>query len=353
MEKQSANSLRVNNLSYSADNCRIGAVLNGFFPHHLDHLAPLCYYLDCPLLVDDPDILSLAKKYYPQIQTFLKKINIFNASNEFELLIFTSTKPPIELKAMINATNNSNLRIAYAPHGYSNKGDLSKRLVNHEGQDIALIHGAEQLRQLKQYGIDKEVKSLVTIGNPRRHFYNEHNRFYDRMLEPYQSKRKSILFAPTFDDGYCTSSFKHTHDLIEALAETHQLIIKLHPLTKQQNLIEVTKLEERLKSIPHVHFFCDQMPLVCPFIEYADVYLGDFSSIGFEFAVSQKPLFLFESAAKSQLAPLATLVKNSKDLLEKLKNPPKSYSFKKMNLQIFSHVDPKLIRQRLIKALNI
>jgi hypothetical protein len=341
-----------NQLRSYEKNDRYACVLNNFFPHYLDHLAPLCYYLDCPLLVDDPDIYALAQKYYPQIKTEFKKLNIFEIAKEYDLLIYTSARPPIEVKAMAQAAGISSLRVAYTPHGFSDKGALSKSLMNHEGQDIALIHGNEQLRHLKLYGIDKQVNATVMIGQPRKYFYEKHKRFYKKKLKGYKTKKKSILFAPTFEDGYSTSAFKHTNDVIQSLQKNYQLIIKLHPLLKRQNLVEVLRLEEKYNGHPNVHILCDSMPLVWPFIEHCDLYLGDYCSIGFEFAQSEKPLYLFNTSAASLLAPYATLIKNPATLSSALLGLPKRYNFNQMSQNIFSDTNPNDLKALLQKSLT-
>ena len=329
---------------------KIATVLNGYSPHHLDHLAPISFYLDCPLLVDDYDIYQLAKKYYPQITTHFTKINPLTAIFQYDLFIYTSVTPSLEMKAYAQGTKNAKLRIAYAPHGFSDKGDLSKRLMNHEAQDIGLIHGNEQLRQLKKYGIDKQLQAIITIGQPRKHFYEKHKIFYQTFIKPFEKKKKNlqtILYAPTFQDMHYTNSFDKIEALVSRYSESYQWIIKLHPLLESQQLIQVLRLKKRYQNTPNITILDAFMPLVWPFIEYCDLYLGDFSSIGFEFAQTEKPLYLFSTSANSLLAPFATLLHDHHDL----QKPPKVYDFKNMSQDIFADVVPEEIKKTLLKII--
>ena len=42
---------------------RAACLNTGFWTHHLDHLATMCYIMDCPLIVDEKKVYETAKKY--------------------------------------------------------------------------------------------------------------------------------------------------------------------------------------------------------------------------------------------------------------------------------------------------
>ncbi|MEK7340055.1 MAG: hypothetical protein AABZ92_05005 [Verrucomicrobiota bacterium] len=57
-----------------------------------------------------------------------------------------------------------------------------------------------------------------------------------------------------------------------------------------QNLFLVEELEEKCKTLPDVYFISDPIPIY-PLLNHCDLYIGDRSSIGYDFLHVNRPMF--------------------------------------------------------------
>src|SRR5207244_888854 len=66
--------------------------------------------------------------------------------------------------------------------------------------------------------------------------------------------------------------------------------IKLHPNLVEKNKIEVQKLIWQYEKKKNIQFLLDFSPIY-PLLNFVDLYIGDASSIGYDFLSFDKPMF--------------------------------------------------------------
>ncbi len=184
------------------------------------------------------------------------------------------------------------MRFIYCPHGNSNKG---KDVKGGPLKDISLVYG----RHMQELLLSQEENSQqIVIGNFRLQFYKDHQHFYDKKVEeklslaPFDPAKKTLLYAPTWRSQEDAEPFFYqAKNLLESLSSSFNVIVKLHPF-----------LEEWQPGLTH-HFistytgkegiyFLDHFPPIYPLLSKCDGYIGDFSSIGYDFLAFDRPIFL-------------------------------------------------------------
>ncbi len=270
----------------------------------LDHLGVLAAILKIPLIVDEPETYDLARTFYPQVETrFMEKNEIdpsFLAA-QFDVLFVSSKRWAIEMLPFFPLFHNKQMRIVYCPHGNSDKGfSLSKE--HHAPEDISLVYGEHMIDLMRDTGMLDQVQQTVVTGNYRRLFFEEHRPFYrelaeDQVFGKLERNKKIVFYCPTWSSEENRSSFfEECARLIEQLDGEFQLIIKLHPYLFERHLGETTAIFERYKDHPGV-LFLENFPPIYPLLDLADAYLGDFSSIGYDFLSFDKPMYFFNTKA--------------------------------------------------------
>lgn len=265
---------------------------------HLDHLGVLCALLEIPLIVTDPDIYDLGKKFYPKLDIFLKdplEVSLpFLADHD---LIFGCGKFwALELLPLFELFQNKKMRLVFCPHGNSDKGHSLN--ASHLSQDIALVYGRHMIDLLKKTKSWKNTQRIVRTGNYRYPFYRQHKKFYDscaqELLGP--KNKKTILYAPTWKDRENPSSFFEDCSLIiDQLAGDFNILLKPHPLLEQQEPVHFHRIVEHYQGHKDVALITS-FPPIYPLLARADIYLGDFSSIGYDFLAFDRPLFFLNSS---------------------------------------------------------
>lgn len=228
--------------------------------HLLDHIAPLAERLGMPLFVTEELNYTLAKRYYPQIETQLipdLEFRLGEIGKSFDVLFECKYWQP-HLKALFRDLFNKEMRLVFCPHGQSDKGYRTPLLAPYAFQDTVLIYGSLMLEMLRELGIS--VPSHAIIGNYRRAFYLKHRLFYDSLaaeeLRLDRSKR-TVLYAPTWKDADGASSFfKQGARMISELPEEWNLILKPHPLLKERNPAEYSLIAEGKPNV----FFLEEFP---------------------------------------------------------------------------------------------
>jgi hypothetical protein len=265
--------------------------------HLLDHIAPLCHFLDMPLYVEDP---SLAKKYYPQIHTIACpnfEKNWSALSHQADVLFRCGYWPPT-LKAMFRDLFHKDMRFVFCPHGQSDKGLSSKLLAPYAEQEMVLFYGPLMQEMLQSIGI--KTRNCSIIGNYRFEFYKQHRSFYDHLVANtifahLTPSKPTLLYAPTWLDIENSSSFFiFGKKLIEDAPNAWNVIIKPHPLLEDREPGQYHSLIARAKDKSNV-FVLEKFPLIYPLLARTDVYLGDASSIGYDFLVFERPMFFLPS----------------------------------------------------------
>lgn len=279
----------------------VACLIYGNFSHYLDHLSPLCYFLKIPLITNNEDIASCAKKYYPMIDTILVdnlNIHTFVVKN-FDTIISCITKAHFDMSFIFSQDLfKKNIQIIWCPHGNSDKGKTISSFDSLLNEKFALVYGKKMILFLKEKKIFSTIKNVFIVGNYRLNFYKKFKAFYDELikneiLKKIDKNKKNLLYAPTWSDYENSSSFeKYLEILLKTASEKYNLIIKLHPNIYQKLEVEIRILKGKYENKNIL--FLENFPLIYPLLNIIDIYLGDFSSIGYDFLYFQKPMYFLK-----------------------------------------------------------
>lgn len=278
---------------------------------HLDHLGVLSHLLQIPLVVVENKTYELAQKYYPQIDTTL--IDLADLSMEylcgnFDVIFETGKFWALELKPFMQLLFKKEMRFVFCPHGNSDKGHS---FTDHPDQDISLVYGEHLRDHLTRNGAIDKIGSIAATGNYRLFFYQQHKSFYDEIVEKeifsrFKEERKTILYAPTWQDRENpTSFFEATDKLIAQLSSSYNLLIKLHPFLIEDHLPHILAMQSRYENHPSA-IFIEEFPPIYPLLNRCSIYIGDYSSIGYDFLAFDRPLYFFNPLELSVPVPRYT-----------------------------------------------
>lgn len=309
---------------------RLAALNTGSEFHLLDHIAPLAELMQMPLITTEEINYSLAKLYYPQVQTRYMpdlEFKLSSLAEEFDVLFECRYWAP-HLKNLFLKLHNKNMRLIFCPHGQSDKGFNAPLLAPYATQDMVLIYGDLLIQMLKDLDVWSSISNFALVGNYRLAFYQKHRSFYDALARkevPLNKQNKTLLYAPTWNDADAATSFlKHGKQVISSLPSDWNLILKLHPLLEKRNPSQFYSIAALIDKKPNV-FFIHEFPPVYPLLSLADVYLGDASSVGYDFLFFQKPLYFFPGEHSGRLHSCGSEIDLSKNIYSQLEtaNPYK------------------------------
>lgn len=265
----------------------------------LDHLIPLCHLFNAPLLLDSSFSYQLAERYYPPTRLILVKHEEYlPCLSNFHLFFASDKYSSYTLQTLYDLIANKNLYFFYCPHGNSDKGFIHKTMNQLDFHNLSLIYGEQMRQRIYHMDLYSQIHALVTMGNLRKRFYQKHKNFFTLIIKndlklPRKS-RYTFLYAPSWQDAeHSTSFFTICKYLIKHIPSSDHLIIKIHPLLLTYNLGYVTHICEKYKDKKNVQFV-QENPLIYPLLEYIDIYLGDVSSVGYDFLFFNRPMFFFD-----------------------------------------------------------
>lgn len=273
------------------------------YSYHTEHLAPLLVLLKAPLITANEEAASRARYYYPHLEVELKEWDFFTPETigkEADLILTSEQWKKTQFHQTFSSYNPQ-LRHLHCPHGYSDKIFWLKQVAF---EDASLIYGPHMLRMLETEGVLSELKDYVVAGNLRLQYYRKHQLFFDSLytkeIIPYlPSAEKILLYAPTWQDQEDASSFFYALDpLIKALPSNWNLIVKLHPNLEREHPGEVYAAEGSYKQDPRI-FFLPDYPLIYPLLSHVDAYIGDASSVGYDFLAFDRPLIFLNTTGRS------------------------------------------------------
>ncbi len=277
---------------------RCAALNTGPDFHLLDHIAPLAALMRMPLITTEELNQELACRYYPQVEIRHMsdlEFQLGALAEQFDVL-FECKYWAFHLKSLFKKLYKKDMRLVFCPHGQSDKGFNAPLLSPYATQDAVLLYGELLVEMLKDLEIWPSISNHTVIGNYRLHFYEKHRSFYDALVGkevPLNKKKRTLLYAPTWRDADgATSFFDHGSKVISQLPADWNLIIKLHPLLEQRDpatFYSIAALADKKQNA----FLIQEFPPVYPLLSRVDVYLGDYSSIGYDLLAFQKPMFFF------------------------------------------------------------
>ncbi len=263
--------------------------------HLLDHIGPFAYSMKMPIYIEEEKNFTLSKHYYPMLESIhfpeiATNLGFF-AKNFDELYECKFWLP--HLKLLFKNLYQKEMKLIFCAHGQSDKGFSSPLLQPYSTQDTCMIYGPLLKEMLEELNIPAKCKYT---GNYRLAFYEQHKQFYDALAKNeifarFPSQQFTLLYAPTWlDADNSTSFFQSITTLCEKLPNSINLIVKVHPLLEMRNPAHYYALPNLIEKKPNRILITD-FPLVYPLLARADAYLGDYSSVGYDFLYFQKPMF--------------------------------------------------------------
>lgn len=280
---------------------RSACLIYGPMEHHLDHLAPLAQLLGIPLIVTEKPLFELTAQFYPKVEKILWDYveAAQNLVDSFEV-IFTCLPRPLFEQIFFLAQRLSGKRVGtiWVPHGNSDKGQKRGFSEGLEEEKVLLVYGPKMIDFFIHRKELHQLKSYITTGNFRYQHYRKERAFYQALVQEKIASKlptsaRTILYAPTWQDaeGGC-SFFDLFPALVNTLPDAYNLIVKLHPNLLLQEELRLEQLFYRYEGKKNL-LFLSHFPSIYPLLDYVDIYLGDNSSIGYDFTTMDKPLFFF------------------------------------------------------------
>jgi len=232
-------------------------------------------------------VAQLAQTYYPDLNVIEK--NLW----ELKLPPFTiSCDGPTLIQA---AFPHQSTKVLWLPHGNSDKG-FNGPFFENLGE-AAFVYGQKMVDFMHA---KKTHIQTFRIGNFRHHYYLKHQEFYQKKIALPQHKN-TLFYAPTWDDLEGNNSFwKAFPTLCDQLPNNIHLLVKLHPNTLRKFEIEIDLLKFSYAKNNRVTFL-PEIPPIYPILNQVDGYIGDMSSIGYDFLQFDKPLYFLNANPKLPL----------------------------------------------------
>lgn len=271
--------------------------------HYIDHLGVVCIIMGVPLLLLDEQDQALAQRYYPELDCRFMPFDEFSPEiliADYDVVYMSDLWDRDTKSAkfrILEEVYGKVLRNVHVPHGYSDKAFYLRKVAK---EDITLLYGQQMLDMLREEGVDKDLKQYVLTGNYRYTYYKQHREFYKELIHQevfsrFAKKQPTILYAPTWLDlERSTTFFSQSDAILGQLPDDYNMIVKLHPRLELDDTIAYYQILGKYDHKPNV-LFLSQYPVVFPFLDECDIYLGDMSSIGYDFLAFNKPMFFLTS----------------------------------------------------------
>jgi len=267
------------------------------YPHFTDHLGTLSVIMGIPLLFTDETKRLEAQRMYPGLETLCAEWDSLTPQNLIENYDVLFQTQPLDLKFRelfrpLEKQYRKTIRNVHCPHGFSDKVIWFQYCVD---EDITLVYGQSMLDMFKELGIANRLKTYVRTGNYRYSYYLQHQSFFDQLIETeilssFSEKKPLILYAPTNNDQQHSTSFLESTPLFENFPSEYNLLVKLHPTLEDTDPAAVYQMMAKYEKKGSIRFIKD-LPLVFPLLARTDIYIGDMSSIGYDFLVFNRPQY--------------------------------------------------------------
>jgi len=253
------------------------------------------------LIVCNQAIAETCRKFYPQVD--LKEVDLFELN--LPPCIVTCQPKPI-LHAALGLFRPYTGKVIWLPHGLSDKGWNTPFFEALVEEDLLLVYGQKMRDILRE---KKVIVPQFSIGNFRKQFTIQHSSFYDALMKDRFGENRFILYAPTWDNEICWKTF---HKLIDQIPN---LLIKVHPNTQQKYPAQLEQLKGKAEIL-------EEFPPIYPLLSRTDLYIGEMSSIGYDFLTFNRPLFFLR---KNKTDPSTFLMQSGTqitvDEISQIKNP--------------------------------
>ena len=267
---------------------------------YLDHLAPFCALLGWPLILCDPDLCDKAKEFYPDLTVLeAKPVGIGRWVEQNFTHLVTCTPRPL-LKAALagcplyqtDSSGHFGIHTFWLPHGHSDKGEISNFYEGLREEEVVLLYGQKMVDLFTRLKIPLRYRR---VGHFRWNYYQKVRSFYDTLSLGFHfpKNQKTILYAPTWEDIENNCTLWNAFPILsEQLPDDLNLLVKPHPNTIARSGPQLERLIGKTER-SNLQFLLDTPPILA-LLERCDAYLGDRSSIGYDFLLFDKPLFFLD-----------------------------------------------------------
>lgn len=266
-----------------------------------DHLGPICVLMDVPLIVTDEKYAKQLTNFYPGLS--VKLIEWATVTPEFLIQNYDyllQSEPWIrdrlyKLFEPLEEKYHKVIRNIQCPHGFSDKVFWLGQCAF---EDITLVYGDNMLDMFKYAGVDQFLNAFVRTGNYRYSYYLKHRQFFDSVTEEkvfsrFAKKQRTILYAPTCNDQMENCSLFEAQAIFENLPNDYNLLVKIHPLLEETDGPFLYKTMGKYEKKGNIVFEQD-FPLIYPLLSRSDIYIGDRSSIGYDYLAFNRPMFFLD-----------------------------------------------------------
>lgn len=262
--------------------------------HYIDHLGPFCALQEWPLIVCEGEVADLARRYYPNLEII--------EMNRWDLKL-PRCVVACDPRSLIDSVvpSDPNRKLLWLPHGNSDKG-WKTPIFEPLHKEIALVYGQKMIDFMHKQGVFPEA---IRIGNFRCHYWMQNQRFYEKILKEeicLPKAETTYLYAPTWNDPEGNSSFwDMLPRLTSSLPDESNLIVKIHPNTQMQFAPKIERLIGQYAKRKNIYFLTE-FPPIYPLLSMCDVYIGDMSSIGYDFLYRKCPMYFLINERAKQVA---------------------------------------------------
>lgn len=269
--------------------------------HYMDHLAPIACIMDIPLLFLEETSFELAQHYYPFVQAQLEDNSLFSLEKLVKNYDVSFISEPWNREkfqqqlTFLEEQYHKKWQNVFCPHGFSDKGFYFDYCYT--GSEVYLVYGLNMIDLLKQRGMWNPNNRYVMTGNYRYTFYRQNADFYNTIFQKeiackFDQKRPTILYAPTWLDQEQSGAFEEGYSyILDRLPSEYNLIVKVHPRFELDEVVDFYRIIGQYETNKNILFLTD-FPPIFPLLAHVDMYIGDMSSIGYDFLAFNKPLFL-------------------------------------------------------------
>lgn len=272
--------------------------------HHLDHIAVIAILMNIPLKTWSSLCESITREYYPEIDTFhfesLPENKTYLMSRDVIFDAICWTKDDMDARdTYFNEAKKVGkpIKHVHCPHGFSDKAYWFDLCIE---QDYFLVYGQNMLKMFEERNLLEKLPPYVITGNYRYQYYLKHKDFYQEIVNReifsfFKNKGPIVLYAPSYNYlDKDTSFFDAIDTIIEHLPKHYNLLVKMHPdLIGKTNSVAFSRVISKYLNRENV-FWLNNYPLVYPILDKVDIYLGDTSSIAYDFLAFNKPLFFLK-----------------------------------------------------------
>jgi len=274
--------------------------------HFYDHLCPFAVVMDIPSLFMEEDDRERCARYYPGLKTDIIEFQDFNPEfliQNFDVIMMSDlwdrdvfNEKFRDLEKQYKKT----LKHVHVPHGFSDKVFYIRKMAN---EDITLVYGQNMLDLLKEEGVFERLNKYVISGNYRYTYYKQNKEHLDRLakdevLGDLDPSKKTILYAPTWLDLEESTTFFDAHaQVIDKVPDEYNLIVKLHPRLELDDTVGFYEIMGKYAQRKNI-IFVTAFPMIYPLLAKTDIYIGDMSSIGYDFLPFNKPMFFINKGGK-------------------------------------------------------